>query len=98
NANSTAPAASAANPPRSCSLVAPAAIAADTTIATTGTVGPSGATNDAGATRSANRGERSRSVAADTPVYVTRRASALTTASFTNDPVSANVSATTDVN
>ena len=67
-------------------------------IAIPGTTGPNGATNVAGATVLANRGERRRSVAADTPVYVTSRASALTTASFTNDPLSASTTATTDVN
>src|SRR5206468_10334133 len=64
----TPPAASAASPPSSCSRVAPAAIASDTTIASVGTTGPSGATKDAGFTTSTNRGERSLSVAAETPV------------------------------
>ena len=47
--------------------------------------------------RRANRGERSRSVAAAEPPYITSRASALTTAICANEPLSASVSATADV-
>ena len=52
----------------------------------------------AGFATCANRGARSRSVAAADPAYISRRASALTSAICANDPLSASVSATADVN
>src|SRR6185295_997841 len=97
-ANMTAPAASAAKPPRNCSRVAPAAIPTDTRIAIAGTTGPKRTTKVAGFTTPAKLGDRSRSVAAETPTYITSRASALTTASLANEPVRARTTATADVN
>src|SRR4029453_15483562 len=94
---STAPTASAASPPISCSRVAPAATPSDMAIATSGTIGPNGATNVADGTSGANAGARRRSVAALTPAYVTSRATALTTGSLAHEPDSASSTATTDV-
>ena len=53
--------------------------------------------NPAGFTTPARRGERSRSVAAADPPYISSRASALTRAICAKDPLSASVSATADV-
>ena len=78
--------------------MAPAASAAQTPIATIGITGPNGAVKPAGQTRPAKRGERSRSVAAADPPYISSRASALTSAICAKDPLSASVSATAEVN
>src|SRR4029077_16213537 len=66
-ANNPAPTTSAANPPSSCSRVAPAPSPSDVVSATMGTKEPSGATKAGGGIVCANAGERSRSVAALTP-------------------------------
>ena len=59
--------------------------------------GPNGAVNPAGFTSRAADDDRSRSVAAADPAYISSRASAETTAIWAKEPLSARVSATADV-